>query len=252
MHDGSVRTLAAAVRHYDRGTTDPLADPRLPKMDLDNLESAALVEFLRALTSDERPGLAASAWRERAPSTRLKFVDATGAPLPGYQVKLVAAGDRLPGLDPIDLDGWVVRTDDAGWISYEPPLSTHVRVLLPDGLRVDRGALVPDTCRESVIEVPVNGRVRVLVTMPTGVAAPPTLVAEHVEARIFPDRRRPRTVLRLESVMPVGGARSRSTAPRVGPTRRPRLAAAAGPGVGDRSAPPDARSRPATRLDLSR
>ena len=204
MHDGSLRTLAAVVRHYDRGTTDPLADPRLPKMDLDNLEAAALVEFLRALTSEERPGLASTAWRERAPSTRLRFVDATGAALADLQVKLIAAGDRLPGIDPNDLDGWKARTDEAGWISYEPPLSTHVRVVLPDGLRAETGALVPDTCREAVIAVPVHGRVHLLVTLPAGVAAPPTIVAVHVDAQVFPDRRRPRTVFRPEGMTKAG------------------------------------------------
>jgi len=204
MHDGSLATLDAVVRHYEKGTTDPQADPRMPKFTLTNAERADLVAFLRSLSSAERPGLASSEWKERAGTIRLRVVDAAGKPLPLMRLKVIPAGDRLPGADPKDADGWVAMTDESGVVTFEPPLWTHVRLLLADGVEPFAGSMVPDTCRDATIVVPVQGKVRMLVTMPKGVAAPTAVVAEYVEAKIFPDRRRPRSILRRESSLVVG------------------------------------------------
>jgi hypothetical protein len=204
MHDGSLATLDAVVRHYEMGTTDPQADAKFPKFTLSNGERADLVAFLRSLSSAERPGLAATAWKERAPAMRLRLVDAAGKPLAFARLKTIPAGDRLPGADPRDAEGSVAMTDEHGFVTVEPPLWTHVRVQLPDGIEPIGGSMVPDTCRDATIALPVAGTVRMLITMPKGVEAPAAVVADYVEARVFPNRHRPRSVLRRESSLVVG------------------------------------------------
>jgi len=62
MHDGSLRTLADVVRHYDRGAyPHPGLDSRLRPLGLYESEVAALVEFLEALTGADVPGLVGEA-----------------------------------------------------------------------------------------------------------------------------------------------------------------------------------------------
>lgn len=204
MHDGSLRNLDAVVRFYEAGTTDPAADPKRTRFTLTSGERADLLAFLRSLTSEERPGLAATAWRERSEDTRLKLVDAAGRPLADTTVKLVPAGDRLPGADAADRDGWFERSDASGVIRYRPPAWTHVRLVLPDGVAAVDGALVPDTCREATVRVAVHGQVRLVLTMPPKVPAPATVVADHVDAKVFPDLRMPRTVFRRMTALNVG------------------------------------------------
>jgi hypothetical protein len=199
FHDGSAPTLESAVRHYRHGTTDPVADLRLPRVAFTDREVHDLVAFLRSLTSDVRPGLAPVLWRERAPRTRLRFVDARGDPLAGLPVRVLPAGDRLPGADVDAATPATLRTDDDGGIEWVPPRWTHARLLLPDGLTLPDGDLVPDTCRAAVVRVPVDGTVRLWLTLPAGARPPASLVAEHTEATRFPDRRRPRTVLRAQA-----------------------------------------------------
>jgi cytochrome c peroxidase len=56
MHDGSVATLADAVKHYVDGITDrPTLPPDLRKITLSADEQAALVAFLGSLTSEGDP-----------------------------------------------------------------------------------------------------------------------------------------------------------------------------------------------------
>ncbi len=116
------------------------------------------------------------------------------------------AGDVLPGGDAADR-AIELTTDDRGAASFPAPAWTHVRVVLPDGVRATSGALVPDTCRDARIEVAVRGKTTLFVTFPRGMAAPATLVGEHEGADFLPDRRLPRTVLRREATMPAGGGR---------------------------------------------
>ncbi|MBL9088061.1 MAG: c-type cytochrome, partial [Planctomycetia bacterium] len=205
MHDGSLRTLEAVVRHYAEGPLDPDASRLLRPLTLAPGEVADLVAFLRALTSDERPGLARDAWRERADTTRLRVVDAAGRPLAGLAFRVVPAGDRLPGARPDDLRGKDLVTDDDGRVAFAMPRFTHVELRFADGLRPAAGALVPDTCREAVVALPVKGRVGMFLTLPAGVEAPLGVEAVHDTAQVFPDRRYPRTVLRREAVQTVGG-----------------------------------------------
>lgn len=57
MHDGSIATLEQVVDHYVSGgwPADPAQDPRIRPLALDAADRAALVAFLRALTSDHLP-----------------------------------------------------------------------------------------------------------------------------------------------------------------------------------------------------
>jgi cytochrome c peroxidase len=54
MHDGSIRTLLDVLRFYNRGgAKNPMLDEKMTALNLTEQEMNALVEFLRALTSDD-------------------------------------------------------------------------------------------------------------------------------------------------------------------------------------------------------
>jgi cytochrome c peroxidase len=202
FHDGSARTLADAVRHYlVAPADDPALDARMPSRRGGEAEVQDLVAFLESLTSDARPGLAPHAWSRRADRTRLSFVDADGAPLAGLRVRIEPAGDVLPALpgaaadEPRDL-----VADAEGRLELAPFAATHARVLLEGGLEPDGGSLVPDTCREAVLRVPVRGSARLLVTFRLGAVVPDALVLEHPKASFRARGRTPRTLLRRESL----------------------------------------------------
>jgi cytochrome c peroxidase len=58
MHDGSLATLEAVIEFYDRGGVDnPEKSPLVAPLGLEAEERAALVAFLRALTSSAAPAL---------------------------------------------------------------------------------------------------------------------------------------------------------------------------------------------------
>jgi cytochrome c peroxidase len=58
MHDGSIATLADVIDFYDRGgIPNPHRDPRLAPLGLTEEEKAQLVEFLKTLSSDDRPSV---------------------------------------------------------------------------------------------------------------------------------------------------------------------------------------------------
>lgn len=65
MHDGSLATLEDVLDHYARGGTpsDPQQDPRIRPFALDGADRAALLAFLRSLTSPDVPALARSVRR---------------------------------------------------------------------------------------------------------------------------------------------------------------------------------------------
>ena len=145
MHDGRLASLYEVARHYlgdrRRGAG---GDPLLPTHVARGTDLDDLVAFLRALTSDRVPGEAPADPPARVDRTRLRFVDANGAPLAGREVVLEPAGQELP-----DADGaWILRTTDAdGWIEHAPPRSTHVRVRLDAGMRPQGGAWIPRCAR---------------------------------------------------------------------------------------------------------
>jgi cytochrome c peroxidase len=208
MHDGSLATLEDVVRHYVGSSNaaagpsprDPALDAKFPAYDASDADVADLVAFLKSLTSDRRPGLAASAWAKRAKETRLEFHDAKGRPLAGLAVEIVPAGDVLPGFAKADASARTMTTGADGSITFEPLRSTHARVRLPDGVRPVGGDLVPDTCAAAVVVVPVDGRASLVVTFPKGTSAPETLLASHPESPLLPERRTPTSMLRRRSV----------------------------------------------------
>ncbi len=73
MHDGSVKTLLDAVRFYNRGgERNPALDLRVRTLGLTEEGMSALVEFLRALTSDEVLRLAQTAAPRRVRRRRCR------------------------------------------------------------------------------------------------------------------------------------------------------------------------------------
>lgn len=54
MHDGSIRTLLDVLRFYNQGgVKNPMLDEKMVPLNLSEQEMSAIVEFLRALTSDD-------------------------------------------------------------------------------------------------------------------------------------------------------------------------------------------------------
>ncbi len=196
FHDGSAKSLEAAVHYYAQGgSADAAQSDLIGPLTLTEGEVTALVAFLKALSGETRAGLAPEAWSRRANSTELTFVDSMGRRMPGLTLTLEAAGDVLPGWNAAHDASRTLVTDERGRIVYEPVLRTHVRLRLPDGLVPLEGGLVPDTCASARIQVPVDGRLRVLIETPATTQLPPTLAAEHVGAMVLPGHPVPRTLL---------------------------------------------------------
>ena len=200
MHDGRFATLEDAVAHYAKPLPSgpkPTLDPRMPPPDLGDDEVIDLAAFLRSLTSDETPGKAKVTWSRRASRTTLHFADEDGNLLAGREVTLVPAGGTLPGrLPPPEIR---LRTDRRGTASYVPPSTTHVRLVLAQGMRPKGGTWIPDTCSEALITLPIRGSVRLRLLLPEGEPAPALLVFQHSRAQFFPERKLPTTTLTLES-----------------------------------------------------
>ena len=195
MHDGSLPTLEAVVRRYAEGPpADPRIDPAFPKFDASGTNVADLVAFLESLTGDRRPGLAPTAWSRRASETRLSFLDADEKPLAGLAVTLVPAGDVLPGYSAPEAEPRRLTTGRDGSLVFAPPHATHVRVVLAGGLYPSDGALVPDTCREGRVRVPVRGTATLRVRFAKDAKAPESLVARLHGATCFPNGRGPVSV----------------------------------------------------------
>jgi hypothetical protein len=189
MHDGSLKTLEAVVRHYARGGfPDERLDARLRRFDVTDGEVDDLVAFLEALSSDERPGLAPDFGR-RAASTTLTFVDAKRRPVAGLPVTVVPAGDGLPGDVPVASRSYDLVTDAKGQVTYVPARRTHMRVRTPAGVTLFQGDWVPDTCRTATLEAAVAGRTTLLVALPDGALAVPRVPAFR-EARPLTDDQR--------------------------------------------------------------
>jgi cytochrome c peroxidase len=166
MHDGTLRSLEDVVRHYARGAkNDPNLDARLTGFELSDSDVVDLVEFLRSLSGDVPPGLAPDL-RERAKTTRVRVLDARGRPLAHLSVRLVPAGDSLPGDVPLTSPERVLETDADGVIEFAPSRKTHVRLILPSGLRAPQGQWIPDTCERLDLALPVEGRATLLLTTP--------------------------------------------------------------------------------------
>jgi hypothetical protein len=196
MHDGSFKTLTAVVRHYLADVViDPKLDPRFPTYVARGTDIDDVVAFLRALTSDERPGKAPESVVFRAARTRLRFLDANGEPLANREVTLEPTGDELPGADTT----WIVLTTDAaGRVEFVPPRTTHVRIRLEPGMRpVVGGAWIPDACEEAEVRLPLRGVGRLDVRFPRGEEPPATILLHGEGETVFPDHVLPTMKLHL-------------------------------------------------------
>jgi cytochrome c peroxidase len=208
MHDASIATLEEVVRHYaGGGSKDPDQDRRIRPFRADPQDVADLVAFLHTLTGEVRPGLPAHTWRARAETTALQFVGDSGAPLAGMRVSVVPSGDTLPG----DVPGAAVTldlvTDADGRVRFTPPARTHVRLVLPPGFEPTGGDLVPDTCSDARVVVPVTDRTHVVVTCARDLRLPGSIVLEHQGDMVVPRPMTPRSTFERVSEVVIGDRR---------------------------------------------
>ena len=95
-------------------------------------------------------------------------------------------------------------TDARGWVSFAPPPTTHVRMVLEGGLLPEGGCWIPDTCTEGRVVVPIRGTGRLTVSLPLDAPVSPYLELQHEKATLRPERKTPFTLLRREGVVRVG------------------------------------------------
>ena len=126
MHDGSIATLADAVKHYVDGITDrPTLPPDLRKIALSADEQAALVAFLGSLTSEGDP---------KPPST---IVAQETKAVPAERVTSVSQHDKQ--FTPTHA---VIRRGERLWILNNDTRTHNVRVFDPK-FDFDSGAQEP-------------------------------------------------------------------------------------------------------------
>jgi len=181
MHDGRLETLADVVRYYADGCGDDPAKSKLLKpFQASDRDVEDLTAFLESLTGLTRPGRATHAWKRRTSKTRLEFVQANGVPFAHVKVRLIPVGDEQPEKGTQADKAVEGLTDKNGVLTYAPGSRTHMRVVIPGGLQITNGALIPDTCRKATVTVPKAGLMIFVVSIPRGAAPPPLLVADHV------------------------------------------------------------------------
>jgi cytochrome c peroxidase len=126
MHDGSIATLADAVKHYVEGITDrPTLSPDLRKITLSRDEQVALVAFLGTLTSDGDP---------RPPST---IVTQDTKAVPAEHVTSISQHDKQ--FTPTHA---AIRRGERLWILNNDSRTHNVRVFDPK-FDFDSGAQEP-------------------------------------------------------------------------------------------------------------
>lgn len=208
MHTGRFPDLEAVIRYYAAGgSDDPRKDERLRGFEISDAEVQDLIAFLECLTGDEQPGRAPAAWSVRPERTRLRFVDASGKPLPRLEVSLHPVGDTLPGAHDRTDRRLRCTTDEKGWIEYTPPNRTHMHVRLGHHLVLSQGDLVPDVCDRAVVTVPVKGRTTLMLRVEKDKPAPETLVVEHLDTLVLPGHEPPTTKLARRENLVMGGVR---------------------------------------------
>ncbi len=201
MHDGRFTRLEEVIQWYADGCgDDPKKDGRLGRFKCSEQDTQDLIAFLKALEGHERPGLAKAAWKKRAGKTRLRVMRGE-TPIPDLEVKLVPVGDPQPIKRARGDRAITLRTDARGEIVYQPPARTHMRVVLPNDVPVSGSALIPDTCREATVQVPLAGQMTFIVTFPSDLPAPTVMVADHPSAPNTAGRPSPRTLFKRSEVV---------------------------------------------------
>ena len=146
MHDGSFRSLRDVVDYYAAGGT-PSAhlDDEIAPADLTAQDRDDIVEFLHALTGEERPGLGRLTSLRKS-RTRIRVVGLDGKPLAGAEVRVVPAGDRLimPSGKEVAAEPQTVVANDRGWLTFTFPPTTHVRLRAED-VEIGLSRMLPDS-----------------------------------------------------------------------------------------------------------
>lgn len=195
MHNGRFETLEEVVRYYAKGCgDDPDKSHRIHGFSCSDQEVKDLVAFLESLSGETRPGLATKPWGKRARQVTVQLVDTTGEPVSKVPVRLVPVGDVVPDRK-VSGDAVERVTDVRGQIRFKPGDRTHMRLVLPEGLPVPSGSLVPDCCKTAKVVLPVAGRMTFIVTFGAHETAPDRLVAEHVQHKPLVGHPRARTIL---------------------------------------------------------
>jgi len=177
MHDGSLATLQDVVRYYDRGGTPNLhLDAAIRPLHLDDAEVGDLVAFLEALSSDTRPALGPA--RAEPQRTRLRVVDLHGKAMGGLELSVRPCGDRLAGATLADSRPQPVVTDANGWVEFEFPPWTHVRLTAP-GHEIQYDWPIPDYVTRMEVMAAPKDTVALKLTVPGG-ATPPAAVTAHL------------------------------------------------------------------------
>ncbi len=189
MHDGRFGTLHEVVSYYAKGCGDDRAkDKRLKPFEASSQDINDLVAFLESLEGETRAGLATKRWSRRARNTTLRFVDANDNALKSMKVSLVPVGDevpgkRIPGSKVPGMEGGDDRIDCVtsrqGTVRFAVGLRTHMRVVLPEEMSMKGGELIPDTCKDAKIVVPVSGRMTFVITFGKGASLPEAIIGRH-------------------------------------------------------------------------
>lgn len=207
MHNGRFQTLAEVIAYYAGGCGPDAHKSKLLKtFECSEQDTQDLVAFLESLSGESRPGKATSVWSRRARSTRMVLVDSVGKPLREQPVKLVPVGQALP----VDRDGagevLEAVTDRRGIVRFKHGNRTHMRVVVPGGVEPTNGALIPDTCKNVVVAVPIAGRITFVITFGAHETPPEQLVGLHIKHEPLVGHPRIRTVLeRVGKVVEVEG-----------------------------------------------
>jgi cytochrome c peroxidase len=126
MHDGSLKDLAAVVRHYVSGITDrPTLPPDLRKTSLSRSEQRALVAFLQTLSSESAPALPSTIVAEISPA------------VPAERVTSISQHDK--SFTPTHV---TIRQGERLWLLNNDTRTHNIRVF-DEKLDFDSGAQEP-------------------------------------------------------------------------------------------------------------
>lgn len=209
MHDGRFETLADVVRYYAKGCgPDEHKSEKLRPFECSEQDVQDLVAFLESLSGLTQPGAATEPYTLRARYTRLTLVDAAGEPLKKLPVELVPVGQAVPTRRGARSGSESYVTSTQGRIRFAAGDRTHMRVVLPEGLPVAGGNLVPDACKQATLTVPVAGRMTFVITFGEHETPPAFLIGTHPTHQPLPGHPQARTRFeRIGGVARIDGGR---------------------------------------------